>query len=283
MTTPQSVPPDSAPRHLSPSSASLFEQCPKRWYFRYIERLPEPPSEPALVGTFAHRVLELLLAKPPQERTQEAARQIARQVWPETEHNTEFHALALDAEAQRAFRWKGWTAVAGLWKLEDPADVDVIDTERRVKVDIGGVPFLGVIDRVEAGDDGTIITDYKSGSPPLERYQDDKLAQVLLYSAALSAADGITPARARLAYLGSTIIETPVSTERVDEVVEALRNTWDQLLEASTNNSFDAKPSPLCGWCPHIAHCAEGTAEVKARWQSGRMRLDAPALVILNL
>ncbi|MFA5565325.1 MAG: PD-(D/E)XK nuclease family protein [Acidimicrobiia bacterium] len=271
------------PRHLSPSSASLFEQCPKRWYFRYVERLPEPPSEAALVGTFAHRVLELLLARPPAERTQEAARTIAREVWPETAHNSEFRALGLSADDERAFRWKGWIAVAGLWHLEDPSEVEVIDTERRIRTDIGGVPFLGVIDRVEASRDGTVITDYKSGSPPLERYQDDKLAQVLLYSAAITAADGIVPSKARLAYLGSTVIETEVTEDRVAKVVEALRSTWNQLLVASTNHSFEARPGPLCGWCPHVAHCEEGAAEVKARWQSGRIRSDAPALVILNL
>ena len=43
--------PRSAPVHLSPSSAAMFAQCPKRWRFRYLDRLPDPPGAAALVGT----------------------------------------------------------------------------------------------------------------------------------------------------------------------------------------------------------------------------------------
>src|SRR3954451_17143396 len=35
--------PDAAPPpHLSPSSATMFRQCPRRWRHRYIERLEDP-------------------------------------------------------------------------------------------------------------------------------------------------------------------------------------------------------------------------------------------------
>ena len=36
------------PRHLSPSSASAFEQCARRWKLRYLDRLPDPPGAAAL-------------------------------------------------------------------------------------------------------------------------------------------------------------------------------------------------------------------------------------------
>ena len=41
------------PPRLSPSGAGTFEQCPRRWRHRYVDRLPDPPGEAALAGSFA--------------------------------------------------------------------------------------------------------------------------------------------------------------------------------------------------------------------------------------
>ena len=76
--------PVSLPKRLSPSAASTFDQCPRRWRFRYIENRPEPSGEAAMVGSFVHRVLELLLAEVPEDRTVDRAKQLARDTWPET-------------------------------------------------------------------------------------------------------------------------------------------------------------------------------------------------------
>ncbi len=273
----------SPPRHLSPSSASLFEQCPRRWRFRYVDRLPEPVGEEAVVGTFAHRVLELLLGEPAAARTQDRARELARQVWTEVEADTDFRSLALDDAAARAFRWKGWTAIAGLWDHEDPCSVEVASTERRIEVALDGVPFLGVVDRIDRCADGLVVTDYKSGRPPSRRFQDDKLAQVLLYAAAVGAIDGDAPARARLVYLGreGRVVEADARPELVDSAVAALRATWERLGEAARADTFDPAPGPLCGWCPHVDRCPEGQAEVRVRLEQGRMRLDAPAVPLV--
>ena len=138
------------PRSFSPSSAGTWNQCPQRWRYRYIQKLPDPPGEPALLGTFAHRVLELLCAEAAADRTVERARELAGQAWPETADNPEFQALGLDDDAQRAFRWRAWTAIHGLWSLEDPAGVDVRATEQRVSADVAGVPFFGIVDRLDA-------------------------------------------------------------------------------------------------------------------------------------
>jgi putative RecB family exonuclease len=270
------------PKHLSPSSASLFDQCPRRWRLRYVDKLDEPVGEEALIGTFAHRVLELLLAEPASRRTQDRARTIARRVWPETAADPAFAALDLDDARARAFRWRGWHAIAGLWAVEDPATVEVAATERRVRAEVGGVPFLGVVDRLDHCTDGLVVTDYKSGRPPSRRFEHDKLSQVLLYAAAVSAADGHAPVRARLVYLGARAIEAEATTEAVDAAVAALAATWEQLGEAARSDSFDPKPGPLCGWCPFVGTCAEGQEEVRRRLDEGRLRADAPAVGLLS-
>ena len=266
------------PKHLSPSSASVFRQCPQRWKFRYIDRLPDPPGEAALAGTFAHRVLEDLLSLEPQDRTMDRARALATEVWSDMQDDRDFRALELDPDGVRNFKWAAWRAIEGLWDLEDPKTVELIDTETEVSVEIGGVPFIGYIDRVESTADGLVISDYKSGRAPGRRFSSDRLEQVLLYAAALAELQGTLPARARLLYLGQRIDEAEVTAENIGEVTERLAATWEELLRRSETGEFPADPGPLCGWCAFVRHCPEGLAEVERRHQAGSLRPDAPAL-----
>ncbi len=269
------------PKYLSPSSASMFQQCPRKWKHRYVDKLPDPPGEPALAGTFAHRVLELLLQEPPERRTADRAKELAREVWPEISEDADFAALRLTEEQARAFRWRSWQAIEGLWQIEDPTEVVVEATEQDVQVTIGGVPFRGIIDRVDVESDGLVIADYKSGKAPSPRYTDDKLSQVLLYAAALAALSGIRPARARLLYLNQRIVEVDVTEENLTQVTTSLQQTWEQLQKSCETEEFEACTGPLCAWCPFVGSCPEGQVEVNQRQLAGRVRDDAPALAII--
>ncbi|MCY4492959.1 MAG: PD-(D/E)XK nuclease family protein [Acidimicrobiaceae bacterium] len=252
------------PPRLSPSGAGTFVQCPRRWRFRYIDRLQDPPGEDALAGSFAHRVLELLMQREPSQRTVAQARVIARSEWPETEAAEDYQALRHDEEQSRRFRWKAWTAVEGLWHLEDPAKVEVQATEQGVEAELAGVPFRGIVDRIETEVDGIVVTDYKSGKAPPYRYRRSRLDQVLLYAAAVEASTGEMPVRARLLYLGQRTIGMDVNHEEIDAVTEKLAGTWSEIRTACSEDEFEPRTGPLCGWCPYVSMCPQGAAEVAA-------------------
>ncbi len=272
--TSQATPVDSAssttierPGHLSPSGASTYEQCAKRWRWRYVEHLADPPGEAALVGSFAHRILELLMQSDSADRTTERAREIARQEWPDVEADPDFMALELDSDAARGFRWKAWNAVENLWKLEPPADVEVRSTEQNVKAVLAGVPFRGIVDRLDVETDGLVVTDYKSGNAPAERYRSKRLPQVLLYAAAIAESTGEQPVRARLFFLGQKHLEVSadVTPKSLDRVTESLVGTWDSIGRSCAEDDFPTKTGPLCGWCPYLDMCGEGQGEVIRR------------------
>lgn len=269
------------PKYLSPSSASMFQECPRRWKHRYIDKMPDPPGEPALAGTFAHRVLELLLQEPPEGRTPERAKELARDVWPEIDGDDDFQALRLTDDEARAFRWRSWLAIEGLWSIENPAEVVVEATEQDIRVEVGGVPFRGIVDRVDVETDGLVIADYKSGKAPSSRFQDARLSQVLLYAAAVAELSGIRPARARLLYLNQRIIEVDVTDENIAEVTTTLQETWETLQRSCASGEFEAQTGPLCAWCPFLAACPEGQLEVERRHGAGLVRADAPGLAVL--
>ena len=251
----------SPPERLSPSGAATFEHCPRRWRFRYVDRLPDPPGVDALVGTFAHRVLEHLMQQHPIRRTKDDARRIARAVWPEMSGSQDYLDLELDDEQAKEFRWRAWRAIEGLWRLEDPTGVDVRATEQQLSVTLDGVPFRGVVDRVESEPNGLVISDYKSGRAPTARFAPSRLQQVLLYASAIAEETGEQPVRAQLLYLGQKIVATAVTPVELEGAVEQLKSTWGAIGDACHADDFSAQPGPLCGYCPYVERCPEGQAE----------------------
>lgn len=275
------VPMAELPHHLSPSSASSFDGCPRRWQFKYVERRPEPSGQAAVVGTFAHAVLEHLCGLPAALRTLEQAKALARQLWPDVEADEQFLELGLDEHEARAFRWQAWLAIAGLWELEDPSAVDVVSTEQKVTATLGDVPFLGIIDRVDRIDGKLVVSDYKSGTLPSVRFRDDKIQQVMLYAAALDAMGDEQPERARLIYLGQRILDVTVTDRRLEEATEQLNGTWQAITSCCSTDTFDAKPGVLCGWCPFAVDCPEGRAELTRRQAMGKLPAHAPAAALV--
>lgn len=269
------------PPYLSPSSAGAFDGCPRRWMFKYVERRPEPSGQAAIVGSFVHEVLEALCGLDPHERTQDRAKLIARDLWPTVELDPDYLALELTDEDARAFRWQSWLAVTGLWHLEDPAEVEILSTEQKVTAELAGVPFLGIIDRVDRINGGLVISDYKSGSLPGARWRGDKMQQVLLYAGAFEQVDGQQPERARLLYLGQRILEITVTTPKIEDAARQLATTWEGIEAACASDRFDAKPGVLCGWCPFASECPEGRAELVRREAAGKLPSHAPARVLV--
>lgn len=269
------------PSHLSPSSAAAFDQCPRRWRLKYVDHEPDPSSQPALVGSFAHRVLEFLCGLPRSMRTPEQAKALAGQLWEDFAAEPDYVALDLDDTDARAFRWQAWLSIMGLWDIEDPAKVDVVSTEQKVTVDLGGVPFVGIIDRVDRLADRLVVSDYKSGTLPGHRWRSDKVQQVMLYAAALTRSGGEQPHRARLLYLGQRILDISVTERRIEEAEGQLAATWGEVSTACDNDRFEARPSVLCGWCPYAEACPEGRAELARRSEAGTLPSHAPAAAIL--
>lgn len=254
---------------LSPSSASTFRQCPRRWQHRYIDRLPDPSGEPALRGTFVHDVLERLMTKPSQDRTVEKARDLCREAWADFSTEDDYQALDLSDEEQRRFRWDAWRNIERYFEIESPSSVEVVSTEQDVRAEIGGVPFRGIADLVERGPNGLRVTDYKTGKTPSSRYLDDRLAQVWLYAAALRES-GTDIEEVRLLYLsrdtgsGTDFCRT-LDQGAMNRAVSDHRDTWDSIEAAMAADEFPTRTGPLCSWCPYRSDCPDGKAEHQRR------------------
>lgn len=299
--------------YLSPSGASLWKQCPRRWWYRYVDGLPEPPpGEPAVLGSFVHKVLEDLLDLPAPDRTPDAARAIATECFATFSERGDYRALGFDDSGTKRFKHRAWVAISAYFSEFAPSEVDPVRQEMRVRAEIDGVPFFGIIDLVERdgdlGGNAVIVTDYKTGTPPetnkpwSAEQNAEKLLQPMWYAAALLEMGEHSPSLARLLYftaaetadggfVGRTgTLAAPVNEGAIAAARAELLLRWRQIGEAQEHGGAEAKPGVLCGWCPFVAHCTEGQAEVRRlraevnpRTGAPRMRDDAPAVVELGL
>jgi len=195
---------------LSPSSMATWRQCPRRFFYEKIMRIETETAEPAVCGSFVHLVLEHLMGRPPAERTPDVARLIAGDVWPGfiADPESRFAELALDGDATRAFKHRAWAGITGYFCIEDPTAVEVVGTEQEVRAELGGAPVYGIIDRIDQGAEGLVVTDYKSGKAPAwQDERDEKLGQLRTYAAMLEA-NGQAVSELRLLFVSPEIAAT---------------------------------------------------------------------------
>ncbi|EST21714.1 RecB family exonuclease [Streptomyces roseochromogenus] len=252
------------PTSLSPSRAGDFMQCPLLYRFRVIDRLPEKPSAAATRGTLVHAVLERLFDAPAAERTAPRAKALIPGQWDRLRESrpevTELFADDPDGE-----RLSGWLAeaerlVERWFTLEDPTRLEPAERELFVEAELeSGLRLRGIIDRVDVAPTGEVrIVDYKTGKAPRPEYSEGALFQMKFYALVVWRLKRVVPRRLQLVYLGSGDVLTydPVlaDLERVERKLHAL---WEAIERATRTGEWRPRPTKLCGWCDHQAHCPE--------------------------
>ncbi len=245
------------PKSLSPSSISSFKECPLAYRFSYLDRLPEPPSPAASKGTLVHRALELMMCRPPTDRTVDAALADLDFARIELADDPEFADLDLTDEQRTQFHADAEQLVRRYFELEDPTTVHPIGLELKLQADLGNVRIRGIIDRLELDADGElVVTDYKTGRVPSEFFESKSLGGVHIYALLCEQMLGRRPARVQLLYLSKpeAIIATPTE-QSVRGVARKSTALWTAIESACTRDDFRARPSKLCDFCSFKPYC----------------------------
>ncbi|MCZ7528683.1 MAG: PD-(D/E)XK nuclease family protein [Acidimicrobiia bacterium] len=236
---------------------SSFKDCPLAYRFAYVDRLPEPPSPAASKGTLVHRALELLMCRPPAERTVEAALADLARAHEELADDPDLAGLDLTPEEWERFHADAEALVRRYFELEDPTRVHPIGLELKLAVQLGRVTVRGIIDRLELDGDGElVVTDYKTGVVPSERYEQARLGGVHLYALLCERMLGRRPARVQLLYLSKpeAIIATP-SERSIAGVERRTAAVWSAIERACATEDFRPSPGRLCDWCSFRTYC----------------------------
>lgn len=244
---------------ISPSRANDFRNCPLKFRFRVIDKLPEPPSIQALRGTIVHAVLEHLFDAPARERTPEHAQEMLVPTWQAHLEKKPADADLFDGERE-VEEWLGSARplIANYFTLENPGFLQPEARESFVNAVLpSGLAIRGIIDRLDRAPNGQLrVVDYKTGKSPSPRFQQEPLFQMRFYATALYYANGVLPARTQLIYLKDGRVLTydplPQDVESLAAEVDAL---WGGIRERLENEAFEAKKGPLCSWCHFQEFC----------------------------
>jgi putative RecB family exonuclease len=245
------------PTSLSPSKVASFRDCALAFRFSAIDRIPEPPTLATAKGTLVHRVLELLLGLDAPERTPDAARELLPEAVVDVLDGEEYAPLALAADERAALVEQSWGLVERYFVLEDPRTVQHEGLELMLEAEVGGVRLRGIIDRLERDADGRlVVTDYKTGRVPGERFEQGKLGGVHFYAYLCEQVLGERPATIQLYYLAEPVA---IVAEPSDQSIRGLERRvgaiWTAVERACERDDFRPNPGKLCQWCSFQQWC----------------------------
>ncbi len=248
---------------LSPSRAGDFKTCPQLFKFRAIDRLEEPTSIYQARGTAAHLALERLFDLDAEDRTAEHLYDLFRQAWTELRTEEEYAGLFDGIEAERLWGVESLNVLANYFALEDPTSITAFDRELDMLETLGDMTIRGILDRVDETTDGDlIITDYKTGKAPPERYALSAFFALKIYALLIRTRLGRTPTELRLLYLGNaTMYRVNVDDAQLDAMRRQLQALWKAINRALERQHFPPKPGPLCNWCSFQDRCPAFVSE----------------------
>ncbi|MEV6341032.1 RecB family exonuclease [Nocardia vinacea] len=265
------VAPDRPRPALSPSRAMDFKQCPLKYRFRAIDRIPEPPTRIAVRGTVVHAVLEDLYGLPAGERRFERAAELVEPAWARVLAERPESAEVVAADGLAGFLGEVRAFVETYYRLEDPTRFDPESCESRVEVELDdGVLLRGFVDRIDVASTGELrVVDYKTGRAPGLAQETKALFQLKFYALVVLRTRGILPTQLRLIYLADEQILTYAPDEdellRFERTLSAL---WQAILAAGRTGEFLPSTSWLCGHCSYKSLCPAfgGTPPVYPGW-----------------
>lgn len=236
---------------------ATFTKCALAFRFSAIDKIPEAPSEPATKGTLVHAALERLFALDAPDRTRANATVCLEQASDAIRSDPDFTGLGLAPDAEASFFAEASDLVDRYFELEDPTTIRPIGLELMVEAPREGYAQRGIIDRLELdADGGLVITDYKTGRPPTDRYEQASLEGVQFYAAMCEQLFGRLPSKIQLLYLQAPVAiiaePTPASIKRIRTKADAIYATVER---SCARDDFRPRPSRLCDWCSFKPYC----------------------------
>ncbi len=233
---------------LSPSQADSYATCPRRYALERRLRLGDATSPYSQFGLLVHRALEIAESKVVGSGRQHADLAVALEAVDEVWTGADFGTEALD------LAWKE-QAIEGVTKLYNSwphADGEPIALEERVEMTIAGVPWVGVVDRLEKTDSGVRVVDYKTSKSPTPVKDAAASIQLAFYAAAVGRAHQVVGAemwfpRAK----GGPVTTRHLDLERIDD----LNDVMADLTEGVRSENWEATPGGHCARCDFRGSC----------------------------
>ncbi len=198
---------------LSFSAISVYRECPRQHWYRYMLRLPSTPGVEAQLGTILHLVLMRAgkLRSEGRDLTSALLRELHQESWEQIGLSEPRRRPALEALGWRLL--ERFLAAGGLDSRPHLVEAPFLVEQR-------GWTLRGVIDRVDrpaAGETTWRLIDYKTGSAvPASRLR--RNLQLALYALGARESLGLDPVELEIVYLrdGRRVV-VPAAPELLEE------------------------------------------------------------------
>ena len=248
----------------SPSRLASFEDCPRKFHFRYVEKVPvDSESVEAFVGKRVHEVLERLYHFTDRGMVPSLGKVLDRfrSMWAEAWSPDRIRIVREGMEPLH-YRANGERCLTNYYRRHYPFDHgETLGIEERVAFSLdegGGYRVRGIVDRiVRTPDEAIEIHDYKTGQRVPRQEQLDQDRQLALYQMGVALRFGHDgPIRLVWHYLLSDQLRT---SSRTPEALASLRDETIGLIDRiRAEREFEPRPSALCRWCEYSKLCPAG-------------------------
>lgn len=205
------------------SKISTYKECPLKYKYRYIDKIPSKPSVHLIKGSKVHKLLENY-----ENSTAGEYSEIVR--------NFAESELGQEILSKPSIREH---------KIKLNADLRANDELKKHET-----RFIGFIDRINV-DGGVDLIDFKTGKYKEPKYQD--FEQLILYSLYMFDKFDICEIKLRFVYVEHNIENTLIFKR---ESADFYRTQLKADIEKIENDSeFKKCPGPLCPWCDYRDLC----------------------------
>ena len=213
------------------SRLEAFDDCPYRWFLKYIKHCKETDKFYSSYGSFMHKLIEGFYkgAFTKEEMLNKFLAGFSKEVrGTRPQEDTVTKYIQCGCEYLRGFQ---------------PFRFNMIDVEKRVEFDIDGIPFVGYIDYLGEEDGEYVIVDHKSRTlkPRSKRAKptakdkelDSMLNQLYIYSAAVKNEYGKFPKLLCLnCFRTGVFIEEPFNEDAYHAAIEWVKKQVEKIKDA---------------------------------------------------
>ncbi len=252
---PPARPPSLADRQLTLSYGQISDylDCPTRYRYAHVIRIPTPASHQMAYGRALHAAVQAF------HRHQLAGKPMALdELHAELDANWESVGF-LTQQHEQARRAAARDALERFWGEQQTDPAHPIAVEQEFSVVLGRDRVRGRYDRVDRDADGGIsITDYKSSDvrdPATAGRRSRDSLQLSIYALAYESQHGRLPNELALHFLESGIVgRSSPSPKRLARAAEQVTT----VSEGIRSGDFAPNPSPMrCGFCPFREICPD--------------------------
>jgi CRISPR/Cas system-associated exonuclease Cas4 (RecB family) len=258
-------------RLLSPTQITSYLDCPRKWYYQYVLRLPVPEKFALVRGTVVHSVCEQFFRWKPApgwsydelvEHMTELAYSLLKDFWAEEKVTEKFGPDRYDetkAMVDRFLQLRKWKMeplyekykdASKAWNYTKPKSRErhVLDEE------LGIQGYIDAVIETEPGE--VVLVDYKTSSFFKHPLSHEHEIQLSIYALLFEKETGVRPMYVSIEYLlYGQVVNYPITADGLDKMRTLIQETYKKTGSKDISDYPPNTEYKFCKWCDFRETC----------------------------